>query len=235
MNTARPILSLVRLRRYRLQAGLSERALARATAMTGMSITALEEGRNHDELTLRHLVRISRTLNVDPAALFPTDADHEAAAAAPDDRKIESALASLGCYTRTHELARGLGWTLDRTVAALEQLANRLQPTGQRLATQNGRVKLMPAAGVLTDNEERNVQNASRHQRGLTLSLAQILRNAVDGKARTGRQRRTNANQLLAEGSLLNLGLADIHAGRLEPSEDVLYGLALDARPKRPE
>jgi transcriptional regulator with XRE-family HTH domain len=224
MTTSQPVLSLTRLRRYRLQAGLSERALARATAMTGMSITALEQGRNHDELSLRHLLRIARALNVDPTALFATDTC-QTVEPTPDDVAIEAALAGVGRYTRPHDLARGLGWTLSRTTDALERLRIRLANTGQRVAAQNGKVKLVPAAGVLTDAQEQAVANADTNERGLTLTLAHLLRHALEPRRTPGYAQKTNANHLLAQGALINLGLAELRDKQLVPAAAVFYGL----------
>jgi transcriptional regulator with XRE-family HTH domain len=229
MTTPAPILSTNRVRRFRLQARLSERALARATAMTGMSIRALEQGRNHDELTLRHLVRIARALGVDPAALLTPDPAVKPEPR-PDDVMLEAALAGINRYTHPHDLARGLGWTLDRTTAALEQLRLRLETTGQRLANQNGRVKIVPAAGLLTDSQEHDLANASTNERGLTISLAQMLRQAIEDNGSGGRTRKPNANELLAQGALLNLGMIEFNDGRLVATRDVAYGVPDTAR-----
>jgi transcriptional regulator with XRE-family HTH domain len=221
-QTTQPILSTRRIRHLQLQAGLSERALARATAMTSMSITALEEGRNHDELSLRHLARIAAALGTHPAALFEPP---EAPEPQPDDILLEAALATTASYVKRDQIARGLGWTLDRVTAALRTLQLRLGHTGQRIASQHGKIKLVAATGVLSDTQERDIEAAHMHERGLTLALAQVLRQAVDGRIDPRWQRAANANQLLAQGSLLKLGFAETRDGRLEPTADVLSDL----------
>jgi transcriptional regulator with XRE-family HTH domain len=230
MKETHPILNCDRLRRYRLQAGLSERALARATAMTSMSITALEDGRNHTELSLSHLVRIARALDVDPTALFEPPPAPEPQA---DDILIEAALANNETWVRVEQLARGLAWTLDRTADALDQLRRRLEHTGQRIATRHGKVRLVPAAGILTDEQERDIEAAALHERGLNLALAQVLRQAVAHQINARWQRAANNNQLLAQASLLKLGFAEFDKDRLEPTQDVRYGLD-PITPRRP-
>src|SRR5436190_8334144 len=71
-----------------------------------------------------------------------------------DDRAVEALLASVRETCTARQLASGLGWTLDRTVDALQRLEPILASTGQTL-TRLGHhsYALDPRQGLVNDRE----------------------------------------------------------------------------------
>lgn len=224
MRRQATILSTERLRQFRLQAGLSQRALARSTGFsTSQTVRALEDGRGHDDLTLRHLIRISDGLGVEPALLFDQP---EGAAPTADDITLEAALAQTGRWIERDDLAATLGWKIERLATAAESLRVRLASTGQRLVTRNGRVKLIPAEGVLTSRQTQAVEELRIAERGPNLATGRVLADAVAGRIDERWQATATNSQLVEQARLLKLGwIAFTDKSCVEPSEAVRFGL----------
>jgi hypothetical protein len=95
-----------------------------------------------------------------------------------DDRAVEALLASVKEPCTAQQFASGLGWTLDRTVDALQRLEASLANTGQTL-TRLGHhsYTLGPRPGLVTDRE---IARCLRHNREpLDLTAAAVLHRAL--------------------------------------------------------
>jgi hypothetical protein len=95
-----------------------------------------------------------------------------------DDRAVEAMLASVKEPCTAQQLASGLGWTLDRTVGALQRLEASLANTGQVL-TRLGHhsYTLGPRAGLVNDRE---IARCLRHDRELLdVTAAVVLQRAL--------------------------------------------------------
>jgi hypothetical protein len=137
--------------------------------------------RNHGQLTVDELRRLANLLGVDSPQLFSNPVP--GGPPAEDDVLIEAALGQAKKGTKAEDLARGLGWTLQRTRLALRRLEKRLRGTGARLQLQSGKYRLVPAVGVLSPEERRGVEAASVARAGLSVSATGVLRRVVAGRA----------------------------------------------------
>jgi hypothetical protein len=109
-----------------------------------------------------------------------------------DQRAVEAMLASVREPCTAQQLAQGLGWTLTRTVDALQQLEAALADTGQIL-TRLGHHKYMlgPRPGLL---HRREIARCLRHTRDpLDLPAAAVLHRALTC-SREDRARRVLSN-----------------------------------------
>jgi hypothetical protein len=95
-----------------------------------------------------------------------------------DGRAVEAMLASVREPCTAQQLARGLGWTLPRTVDALEQLEANLGNTGQTLIHLGHRSYMLgPGPGLL---HRREIARCLRHTREpLDLAAAAVLHRAL--------------------------------------------------------
>lgn len=153
------ILSIDTIRSRRLALGLSVRAFARAVGVSPMTVTALENGRNHEDLSLRLVCRIAAALDLELASLLERPEEQPSG---PDDVIVEAALAELGRLVHRDELARALEWDIARLAAALERLERRLIATGQRLRTRGANVALATAPEVLTGTQQTALAHAKQ-------------------------------------------------------------------------
>jgi hypothetical protein len=96
----------------------------------------------------------------------------------PDQRAVEAMLACVREPCAAQQLARGLGWTLPRTVDALEQLEANLGNTGQTLIHLGHRSYILgPRPGLL---HRREIARCLRHTREpLDLAAAVVLHRAL--------------------------------------------------------
>ena len=94
-----------------------------------------------------------------------------------DDRAAEALLASVKEPCMAQQLANGLGWTLNRTVDALQRLEASLANTGQIL-TRLGRhsYTLGPRPRLVNDRE--NARCLRRNREPLDLTAAAVLHRA---------------------------------------------------------
>jgi chromosome segregation and condensation protein ScpB len=132
-----------------------------------------------------------------------------------DDRAVEAMLASVREPCTAQQLARGLGWTLTRTVDALQRLEESLADTGQiltRLGHHN--YTLRPRLGLVTDRE---IARCLRHNRDpLDVTAAWVLYRAL---TRPSRERAREALRNPAEHAAVQRLIA---AGLLEDDDGVL-------------
>jgi hypothetical protein len=135
-----------------------------------------------------------------------------------DDRAVEALLASVKEPCTAQQLATGLGWTLDRTVDALQRMEKSLANTGQTL-TRLGHhsYTLGPRPGLLNDRE---IAQCLRHNHEpLDLTAATVLHRAL---TRPPEERAREALHSPAEHAaaerLIAAGLLEDHNGVLRPT-----------------
>jgi transcriptional regulator with XRE-family HTH domain len=231
-----------RVRQLRLERGLSERELARRLNVTSAVISTIEAGENHEELMLRVVHRLAGALEVDIATLLSKPRPSTPPAAL-DDARLEAALFLTARQTRPETVARALGWSLKRTAAAADALAERLSERGLRLSHAGG-LALRVDESLLTSRERQALATRMVGQSGLKKSQARLLAHLLAGKLTSEWLRTaTNPNRVtLAE--LVNLGWAEPHNGgyratravrrSLKPAEDAIAAVDLDIQALHP-
>lgn len=207
-------------------AGLSQRALARLLVVAPMTIQRIENGGGHVDLSMRFVDKLATAIGVDIATLLPVA---EEAEPRPDDVVIEAALADLGRYIPVEELARALGWTLERADAALLDLDERLRSTGLMLKKRRFSYSLGPRQAVVTEGQHANLQRAAVSRWGLLLGPARVLRDALDGLVDGEWERKAPAWKTLALGTLLKNRLVRMDDQRAVVVDDVRFSLDIGA------
>jgi hypothetical protein len=135
-----------------------------------------------------------------------------------DDRAVEALLASVKAPCTAQQLATGLGWTLTRTVDALQRLEESLANTGQIL-TRLGHhsYTLGPRPGLVKDREIARC--VRRNREPLDLTVATVLHRAL---TRPPQERARDALRSLAEHAaaerLIAAGLLQDDHGVLRPT-----------------
>jgi len=225
-----PLLDAEAIRRLRLQAGLSSRRFARALGVSASTIRGLEEGSNHDQLPLTMIARLADLLGVAPQELFAR-ARHQAVDPCADDRALEAALHCLPGVVPLAEVARALGWTLERARQTLEILDKRLALTGARLH-RNGwqQCAIRPATEHLSDAQQQALHRIGPRDRGLTRLTARLLLAATRGEIDDHWFRTASNSEHVALQSLLKQGVLRTIQGRTQivPAPDAFYGLDPD-------
>jgi hypothetical protein len=132
-----------------------------------------------------------------------------------DDRAVEALLTSVREPCTAQQLASGLGWTLTRTIDALQQLEASLANTGQILTRLGHHIyTLGPRPGLLNDRE---IARCLRHNsEPLDLTTAMVLHRAL---TRPPEERTREALRSLAEHAAADRLIA---AGLLEDDHGVL-------------
>jgi hypothetical protein len=135
-----------------------------------------------------------------------------------DDRAVEALLASIKTPSTAQQLATGLGWTLDRTVDALQRLEAGLANTGQIL-TRLGHhsYTLGPRPGLVNDRE---IARCLRHNREpLDLTAAAVLHRALTcSREERARDALNSPAENTAAERLIAAGLLDDSDGVLQPT-----------------
>jgi hypothetical protein len=186
----------------------------------------IEEGGGHGDLTLRFGARLAETLGVDLAALLPATEPVEPQS---DDSVVEAALADLGRYTPSEERAHALGWTLQRTNAALQALEARLRTTGSILKRKRFEYMLGARRSVLSAQQHDDLQRVAINRWGLHLGTARVLRDVLDGVVDGDWERSAPPWKTLALGALLKHRLAEMDGQCVVATESVTSSLALAA------
>ncbi|MFN8132099.1 MAG: helix-turn-helix transcriptional regulator [Solirubrobacteraceae bacterium] len=225
--------------RRRLQRGLSQRELAHRLGFSAATVRRLETVAAQPELSLRELSALAGELGAAPAQLLASGAgeDDTAARQEPsglqgdaDAAVITAALASLDRPASRAEIAAGLGWPLGRVEAALHAAARRLHGSGlDILIRPSGDVCLIPAPGLVSRDQERELARARLARRGLRSSEARLLLMIARGERLPLRLPR---NDRVALGALINAGLVQNDGTRLCLSEAAAHALRLDQRPR---
>lgn len=203
------------LRRRRRELALSQRAVAAACDCTTPVIVSLEAGRNHDELTVAFLTRLADTLAVDIRSLHQTADPAEPSERTDDPATVGSALVATGVLTPITGLAESLGWTLERTRLAVDQLEQHLPAVGMRLHRLEGRVAIRRADEPIDAPTLAGVVRAHIARDGLNLTEASLLATIIND----GPPRQLGNAQAVALGVLTNAGLVTTDDPRTATAE----------------
>ncbi len=208
------------IRNHRLDLGLSQRSLAKATGLSTKSMSDVETGHPGAAVeTLLPLQRLVDTLGVplqdllnDDTPNGPDDTGAASPQAGPDD------MAALGAHlltTRVNtlktDLADDLGWTLDRLRLAAAALDHHLRPLGMQVHTLRGGYRLRPADGHRSYAKART-DTTTGARNGLTIPEADLIHRALLGSVHT---QKVALSQRPALGRLLRqnvLAQQDVHA-----------------------
>jgi len=221
------LLDAAAIRRLRLQAGYSTRRFARALGVSASTVRGLEDRSNHEQLPLALIARLAELVGVATRELF-TRATDQPADPSTDDRIIEAALQSLPGVVAVSDVARALGWKLERARQALDTLDRRLQPTGARLH-RNGwqQCAVRPASEHLSEDQQQALHRIGPRDRGLNHIAARLLLAAVRGELDDRWFKTASNSERVALQSLLKQGALITLAGETQivPAADTIYGL----------
>lgn len=221
------LLDAAAIRRLRLQAGYSTRRFARALGVSASTVRGLEDGSNHQQLPLTLIAQLAEVVGISIRELFARATD-EPADPSTDDRIIEAALQSLPGVVAASDLARALGWTLERARRALDALDRRLQPTGARLH-RNGwqQYAIRPASDHLSDQQQQALHRIGPRDRGLNQITARLLLAATRGELDDRWFKTASNSERVALQSLLKQGALITVAGETQiiPALETAYGL----------
>ena len=221
------LLDAAAIRRLRLQAGYSTRRFARALGVSASTVRGLEDGSNHQQLPLALIARLAELGGVATRELFARATD-EPADPSTDDRIIEAALQSLPGVVAASDLARALGWKLERARRALEALDRRLQPTGARLHRNSWQQYAIRAASDhLSDQQQQALHRIGPRDRGLNHITARLLLAATRGELDDRWFKTASNSERVALQSLLKQGALITIAGETQiiPAPETVYGL----------
>lgn len=227
ISTAGTLLDAAEIRRLRLQAGYSSRRFARALGVSASTIRGLEDGSNHEQLPLTLVARLADLLGVAPRELFARAAP-DAVEPSIDDRTVEAALQSLPGVVAASELARALGWTLERARQALDDLDERLQSTGTRLH-RNGwqQCAIRPATEHLSNQQQQALHRIGPRDRGLNNITARLLLAATRGELDDRWFKTATNSERVGLQSLLKQRVLITIPGETQiiPTPEMVYGL----------
>lgn len=151
MKANLPALAGDRIRQRRLSLGLSETGLSRSLGVSPMTVRRVEEGGTPVNYDLRFIAAYAAALGLEFADMFDiSDLGGAAPDGAADDdpATVGAVLAASGGRAHIDALATALGWTLERTRLALDDLEPRVRAAGMRLVWfADTEVLLAPADG----------------------------------------------------------------------------------------
>lgn len=200
-----PILDSAAIRNRRITLAISERELARRLGVSATVVDALERGRNHADLHLDVIVRLAEVLGLCLDELLPRA---PSASPAGDPATLGRLLGHLAAAVPATTLAQALGWPLERTQAAIDELTQLLPAVGSRIQHSAGGVAIVAAAGEPAP--VRQLLRRSNGRRGMTVTQARMLHRVWSG-AIDARQLSNPDRVALAH--LVNAGLVDYPAG----------------------
>jgi transcriptional regulator with XRE-family HTH domain len=220
------------LARERIRSGLSRRALA---GRAGVSYTLVRRLETSDEtdysVSLRLVNTLARCLGVDGGDLLRTPGGGDDNRPASDDVKVEAILVAAGRMVCRDDIARGLDWTLERTMGALKTLGERLEGTGQRLRQgQFGWWGIVPHEPVLTRVEARHAARAQMADHGMNLQQARALYALVVAARDDNAKARRRGEFLLRHWqarTLIGADLVEMVEGEPQLHPDVMFSLGL--------
>lgn len=220
------LLDADRIRRRRRDLGLSQRQLAHTAGTTPAVIERIEDATNHPDLPLGLVARLADALALPRSALW-ADPTAGAPAAAPDDAgdaaAVGALLAETGTLTAPEALADALGWTLERTHAAIDDLDRRAHPLGWTIQHTKGDVAIRRRDTATDPHQLQALLKHHHARRGLTITEARLLAAIHDGRTE---QRITGNNDRVALARLHNAGLIQ-DRDQLDLADDVRFSLML--------
>jgi len=204
------------------------RRVARDLGVSAITMANLEDGVNHADLPMRIVAELARVLGVAPAELFARATDAPAAAG-PDDQAVEAALMIRRSSTSNSDLAKALGWDLQRVRTALARLEERQRYSGIRLHDHRWQChSLRPAPEHLSDEQQQAVHRIGPVQRGLNVEAAALLAAVAAGTVSKSWQNPSTSEQMALQ-KLLKQGLVvALPGGALEITPTVRFGFFPD-------
>jgi transcriptional regulator with XRE-family HTH domain len=238
------LLDPIEVRRRRLAAGYSERALSGLLGVSNRVIDRIEEGNDQSNLDVRFITKLAEALGCSPAELLAetrgepplvegqgesneTDADM---CGGNDPEIVGALLAADRCELHVDIAANALGWTRTRTLVALHDLAATLAPAGQRLSWLGDYSVRLMAAPVI-DEIEVAVRTAQIALDGLNVDDAAMIHQliATGVPARLGDWDRFRRHRLVQAGVLyLDQQAPTSSQLPITLSADARYALGLD-------
>jgi hypothetical protein len=220
------LLNVDLIRERRLALRLSRPALAKRIRRSDTVITLLEQGENHERLSLGVVAALACALACHPSDLLARP--DSGPPPAEDDVRVEAALAMTSKGLTTTDLATGLGWGLPRVRAAISSLRDRLAPTGVNLHLSAGKWYLRPRTAVLSRPEQERIEGSRVARDRLSLYDAEVLADVVDGEA-DGRWVTDASNaRKVALAHLLRLGYIEPDGAGFAATAGVRFSLGLD-------
>lgn len=195
------------MRRRRAELGLSVRSVANQLGVSGIVVTGLETGSNHQDLPLGLVARLAAILGLDTADLFRRDEEAASGDALESDvAAVGGLLFEAGIVTPTSALRRALGWNPRRLRIALDQLDGRLRAVGMRLSRQDDRSRIVRDVTATSPSEVAALIRSHITRDGLNRAEASILFRIEEGRA----PREPSNPEAVAIGTLLNAGLIEV-------------------------
>lgn len=215
-------------RRERL--GLTERELALQTGVSITTIRSMERSKNHAELRVRFLIRLSAALGIHPTELFNPQLTQAPQPPTTDDAKLEALLHQHKAVAHRTSILKTLNWTPERLRAAEERLEARLHGTGTWLQRHWG-LAIWPTAHYVSDEERKMLARHESARRTIDTGQARLLRRLIAGELDSTWLRGAGNAELVLRGELVNLGWAERDRDGYKPTREVMASFrpALDA------
>lgn len=222
--------------RRRTELNMSVHALNQAAALSHRVNHAGPPGRKaHAAMTLTELSRLAATLGVPPAALLALPDQPTPGPPADDVATLVAALMDEAQVTLTHsdDVARTLGWSLERLEAAARQAAEHLPALGLHLHhNPHGGLAVRARHGVLSAAEQQQLARAKTSRADLRADHAQMLRDIAHGKIHSAQWKRTlGLRAWVPQAGLLKRGLIEDTPTGMQLTATVAYSLMLTDEP----
>lgn len=219
------------IRARRIELGMSRRALARRLAVSMTVVRRLEEGTGDHSISLRLLVNLAERLGCRLTDLFIETTEPSPVLSTADDVKVEAILVDAGQAVFRDDIARGLGWDIDRTVAAITHLDARLRGTGQQLHSYRvGWWRIIATPSALAKTERVGATRARLSDGGMIVAQARavvaVLRHS-ESHTRPDRRAAVKALQVAQARHLISAGIVDITTAGPTLSGDAEFSLGL--------
>jgi len=234
-----PLINTALIAQRRTELNMSERTLIQAASTRHRVIVRIGPGSTgHASVTLGELSRLAATLALSLADLV-TPSDTNPAGPPTDD--VATLLASLmddAKVTLAHrdDLARALGWSLERTEEAARQAGELLAPLGLKLHRHPaGGLAIRSKHGVLSTEEKQRLARMKTARATMPRDQARALREVALGSFGADRARSLSRNQRATIQALRKRGLiADTTRG-LQLTAIAAYSLLLTDQPPTEE
>ena len=197
------LLNVELIRRRRRELGLSERAIAKHLGATSPTVAGIEEGTNHEQLTLRTVVTLAQVLGVQPSDLIVTERRSDVD---PDlVRQVGQLLGAVGRPVPIDLVAELVGVTLDGVDALIGELDRRLHDAGFGVRNDGVEVALV-GEPIVSPERMKDALRGHAAKYGLRLQEVDLLRRIVEGGVHESSL--GNADRV-ALGRLRNAGIVD--------------------------
>ncbi len=146
-------------------------------------------------------------LGISLAALVLPEPTPGTSVAEDDTARLGALLHATETLTPINAICEVLGWTLEHTRAALDDLDRHLRPAGLRVHEVKGEVRIVRRVEATDAGKLKELLRRHQARRGLGLSEARVLADLAAGRLDT--KKLSNPNQV-ALARLRNAGLVDL-------------------------